>query len=132
MIPFAIVKQYYDNFNRQDWEGMLSLVHPDIRHEPNQGEARIGKAKFTEFMKQMDKAYEERLNDMTFFTEASGSKVAVAFIVKGVYKKADEGFPPDRNQQYQLPASAFLEVKEAKIVRVTTYYNLQQWIKLVL
>lgn len=131
MTALETVKQYYNRFNQQDWEGMLSLVHPDIRHEPNQGEPRIGKEKFAEFMQQMDEAYEERLSDMTFFTEASGSGVAAEFVVNGIYKKADEGFPPARNQQYRLPAAAFLEVKDGKISRVTTYYNLQHWISLV-
>lgn len=131
MTALEIVKQYYNSFNRQDWEGMLSLVHSEILHEPNQGEPRIGKEKFAEFMQQMDEAYEEKLSDMTFFTEASGSRVAAEFVVNGVYKKADEGFPPARNQQYKLPAAAFLEVKDGKIARVTTYYNLQLWIKLV-
>lgn len=131
MTALEIVKQYYTYFNQQDWKGMLSLVHPDIRHEPNQGEPRIGKEKFAEFMQQMDESYEERLSDITYFTEASGSKVAAEFMVNGIYKKADEGFPPARNQQYTLPAAAFLEVKDEKISRVTTYYNLQRWIQLV-
>jgi hypothetical protein len=30
-----------------------------------------------------------------------------------------------------LPAGAFLEVHNGKITRVTTYYNLPLWIKLV-
>lgn len=131
MTALETVKQYYNYFNQQDWEGMLSLVHPEILHEPNQGEPRIGKEKFAEFMKQMDESYEEKLSDMTFFTEESGSRIAAEFVVNGVYKKADEGLPPARNQQYKLPAAAFLEVKDGKVSRVTTYYNLQLWIKLV-
>lgn len=131
MNALETVKQYYNYFNQQDREGMLSLVHPDKRHEPNQGEARLGKEKFSEFIKQMDEAYEEQLSDMTFFTEASGSKVAAEFVVNGLYKKADKGFPPAHNQPYKLPAAAFLEVKDGKIIRVTTYYNLQEWIQLV-
>lgn len=131
MTTLEIVKQYYDYFNQQNWEGMLSLVHPDIRHEPNEGEARIGREKFREFMQQMDKAYGERLSEMTFFTEASGTRVATEFVVNGIYKKADKGLPPAHHQSYRLPAAAFLEVKDEKVIRVTTYYNLQQWIKLV-
>lgn len=110
---------------------MLSLVHPDVRHEPNQGEVRIGKDQFKEFMQRMEEAYEEELTDMVFFTEASGSRVAAEFMVKGVYKKAEEGLPPARGQTYKLPAAAFLEVKEGKVSRVTTYYNLPLWIQLV-
>ena len=132
MTALEIVKKYYDAFNRKDWEEMLALVHPEVRHEPNQGEeARIGLEKFTRFMEKMDEAYEEKLTDMVFFTDESGSRVAAEFVVNGVYKKAEEGLPPARGQKYVLPAAAFLEVKEGKISRVTTYYNLPLWIKLV-
>lgn len=132
MTALEIAKQYYDAFNRQDWEGMLALVHPEVRHEPNQGEEpRIGLEKFKQFLRQMDEAYEETLTDMVFFSESSDSRVAVEFKVNGVYKKAEEGLPPARGQKYILPAGAFLELKEGKIARVTTYYNLTLWIKLV-
>lgn len=79
----------------------------------------------------MDEAYQEKLADMVFFTEPNGSRVAVEFTVNGIYKKGDEGFPPAHGQKYLLPAAAFLEVKEGKISRVTTYYNLPLWVKLV-
>lgn len=131
MTASDIVKQYYKAFNEKNFEGMLALLHPEVRHEPNQGEVRIGIEKFTEFMKTMDDAYEETLTDMVFFTEPSDKRVSVEFVVNGIYKKADEGFPAAHGQKYVLPAAAFLEVTDQKISRVTTYYNLELWIKLV-
>ena len=131
MNALELVKQYYTAFNKQDWNKMLDLVHPQVRHEPNQGEVRVGKEKFTEFLQQMDTAYQEQLTDIVFFTEDTGSRVAVEFTVNGVYKQGDEGFPTAHGQKYVLPAAAFLEVKDDKITRVTTYYNLPLWVKLV-
>lgn len=131
MTSLEIVKQYYACFNNKDWAGMLALLHPDVRHEPNQGEPRIGIELFTEFMKHMDESYEETLTDMVFFDEPNNERVAVEFVVNGIYKKGEEGLPEAHNQSYILPAAAFLGVKEGKISRVTTYYNLPLWIKLV-
>lgn len=131
MTALDTVKQYYNSFNEKDWEGMLSLLHPEVRHEPNQGEVRIGIEKFTEFMQMMDDSYEETLTDMVFFTEPTDTRVSVEFVVNGIYKKGDEGFPEAHGQKYVLPAAAFLEVTGGKISRVTTYYNLELWIKLV-
>ncbi|MEM6679931.1 MAG: isopropylmalate/homocitrate/citramalate synthase, partial [Pseudomonadota bacterium] len=34
-------------------------------------------------------------------------------------------------QTYRLPAGAFLEVRDGLIARVTTYYNLKEWIRQV-
>jgi steroid delta-isomerase-like uncharacterized protein len=131
MAALDIVKQYYNAFNEKKFDGMLALLHPEVRHEPNQGEVRVGIEKFTEFMKMMDDSYEETLTEMVFFTEPTDKRVSVEFVVSGIYKKGDEGFPEAHGQKYVLPAAAFLEVTEEKISRVTTYYNLERWIKLV-
>lgn len=131
MAALDIVRQYYNSFNEKNFEGMLALLHPEVRHEPNQGEVRVGIEKFTEFMKMMDDSYEETLTDMVFFTEPTDKRVSVEFVVNGIYKKGDEGFPEAHGQKYVLPAAAFLEVTDGKISRVTTYYNLELWIKLV-
>lgn len=131
MTSLETVKQYYACFNNKDWAGMLALLHPEVRHEPNQGEPRIGIELFTEFLRYMDESYEETLTDMVFFAEPTDERVAVEFVVNGIYKKGEEGLPEARNQTYILPAAAFLGLKDGKISRVTTYYNLPLWIKLV-
>lgn len=131
MIAIDIVKEYYEHFNSQNWEGMLGLLHEDIRHEPNQGDPRIGIKKFTEFLKMMDTSYHEKLTDMVFFSEPGNTRVAAEFTVNGIYKKGEEGLPEAHGQSYVLPAAAFLELKDGKISRVTTFYNLPLWISLV-
>jgi steroid delta-isomerase-like uncharacterized protein len=131
MHTLDIVKRYYEAFNRKDYAGMLSCVHADIRHEPNQGDPRIGKEKFAEFVQGMEAAYDETLKDMVFFTEPGGNRIAVEFVVHGIYKQGEVGLPPAHGQSYVLPAAAFLEVRDGRIARITTYYNLPLWIALV-
>ena len=76
-----IVQDYYQCFNNKDWNGMLALVDDSIRHEPNEGEVRIGKMLFKEFLHKMDTSYEEKLTDLVFFTEPSGTRIAAEFTV---------------------------------------------------
>lgn len=131
MTALDIVQQYYRCFNNKDWEGMLALLAPDIRHEVNQGETRVGIDRYRAFLAHMDECYDECLEDLVFFTEPTGRRVACEFTVRGVYKKTDGDLLPAVGQRYTLPAGAFLEVADGKIIRVTTYYNLPLWIKLV-
>lgn len=132
MTAQEIVSKYYDCFNRKDYEAMFALVAEDVQHDSNQGETRIGKAKFRAFVAETDAAYDENLTDIVVMTSADNRRAAAEFTVNGIYKKADEGFPPAHGQSYCLPAGAFLEVNaEGLISRVTTYYNLPLWIKLV-
>ncbi len=131
MKALEIVQTYYHYFNNKNWNGMLSLLHPDIRHEANQGDVRIGLAQFEAFLDKMDECYDETLTDLVFFTSADPTRIAVEFVVNGVYKKNDDGLPPAQNQAYVLPAGAFLTVENDKITRITTYYNLTLWMELV-
>ena len=123
------VQQYYNHFNQKNWQGMLDLLHDEIRHETNQGDTRVGKQLFAGFLTHMDKCYDETLTDMVFFNEPSDRRVAVEFVVNGCYKATDGDLPTATGQQYVLPAAAFLELKDGRIVRVTTYYNLPLWIR---
>lgn len=131
MTALDTVQRYYRCFNEKDWEGMLALLSDDIRHEVNQGDARVGIDHYRAFLAHMDECYDERLDDLMFFTEPSGRRVACEFTVHGVYKKTDGDLVPAHGQRYTLPAGAFLEVSNGKITRVTTYYNLPLWINLV-
>lgn len=126
-----IVRAYYQAFNDKDWEKMLSLVDDNIQHDSNQGETRMGKELFKKFVEKMDVAYDEKLTDMIIMGESTDTRIAAEFVVNGIYKVAEEGLPAAHGQKYVLPAGAFLEVKNGKITRVTTYYNLELWIQLV-
>ncbi|GAB3501807.1 ketosteroid isomerase-related protein [Spirosoma knui] len=132
MTALDIVTEYYNAFNRKDWTGMLNLVHPDVRHDSNQGATRVGKDLFTQFLQHMDDCYDETLTDMMVMTEPTGKRVACEFVVNGVYKKTDGDLPAATGQTYTLPAGSFLDVADGLITRITTYYNLPLWESLVL
>lgn len=131
MTSLEIVRQYYDCFNQKDWNGMLALLHPEVRHDANQGATNIGLGWFRQFLQHMDECYDEMLTDQVFMVDESGERIATEFVVNGIYKKTDTGLPLATGQRYVLPAGAFLEVKSGKICRVTTCYNLQSWINMI-
>ncbi|CCH56458.1 hypothetical protein BN8_05797 [Fibrisoma limi BUZ 3] len=126
------VTNYYDAFNRKDWRTMLDLVHPNVRHDSNQGSTRMGKELFSQFLQHMDDCYDETLTEIVVMTEPTGTRVACEFVVNGVYKKTDGDLPPATGQTYVLPAGSFLDVSDGLITRITTYYNLPLWESLVL
>jgi len=124
----ALIARYYAAFNAKDWAGMVACVAEDLRHDVNEGATRGGKARFADFLAHMDRCYDERLEDIVIMTDPSGARAAAEFIVHGRYKATDEGLPPAHGQTYVLPAGAFFEVRDGLIIRVTTRYNLKDWI----
>jgi steroid delta-isomerase-like uncharacterized protein len=124
----ALIERYYAAFNAGDGDSMLACVSDDLVHDVNQGRRRSGKAAFRTFCQHMERCYAERLEDMTIMATPDGAKAAAEFVVLGTYVETDEGLPDASGQTYKLAAGAFFEVQDGLITRVTTYYNLADWL----
>jgi steroid delta-isomerase-like uncharacterized protein len=124
----ATIAAYYAAFNAGDAAGMLAQVTDDIEHRVNEGGIRRGRALFSEFCAHMGVSYRETLRDMVIFTTPDGSRAAAEFTVHGTYLQTDPGLPEAKGQTYILPAGAFFDLRDGKIARVTTFYNLNDWI----
>ncbi len=124
----TLIRRYYDCFNCGDIQGMLACVTDDVIHDVNQGERRVGKERFHAFSERMAHHYRERLQDITVMMTPDGSRAAAEFNVHGTYLEPDPGLPPASGQTYVLPAGAFFAIRDGLIARITTYYNLTDWI----
>jgi len=125
------VKAYFDAFNRGDVAGMLACLGDDIAHHVNEGNVRTGKDAFRAFCEHMNRCYRERLTDMVIFEAEGGARAAAEYVVNGTYLQTDEGLPEARGQTYRLPAGSFFTLRDGRIVRVVTYYNLADWVRQV-
>ncbi|AZY92479.1 isopropylmalate/homocitrate/citramalate synthase [Paracoccus sp. S4493] len=123
----ALIAAYYDAFNAGRTDDMLALLHDDVEHHVNEGKIRRGRALFAEFNAHMTESYRENLTDMVIMANEAGDRAAAEFVVNGTYLKTDPGLPEARGQTYRLPAGAFFTIRDGRIARVTTYYNLADW-----
>ena len=124
----ALIRRYFDAFNGGDSEAMISCLTDDVIHDVNQGERRTGKDKFRAFNARMTHHYRERLEDIAVMVNKDGTRAAAEFNVNGKYLATDSGLPEAKGQTYKLPAGTFFAIRDGKIARVTTYYNLTDWI----
>lgn len=124
----ATLETYYAAFNAGDAEGMLACLTDDIEHRVNEGGIRRGKELFAEFCSHMGVSYRETLKDMVIFVNEDATRGAAEFVVHGEYLKTDPGLPEAKGQKYILPAGAFFDLRDGKIARVTTFYNLKDWV----
>ncbi|MBE1283527.1 MAG: isopropylmalate/homocitrate/citramalate synthase [Rhodobacteraceae bacterium] len=125
------VSRYFAAFNAGDVAGMLDCLSDDVAHHVNEGKIRTGKEKFSEFCAHMERCYKEELTDMVVFDAEGGSRASAEYIVNGTYLATDEGLPEAKGQTYRLPAGSFFDLADGKITRVTTYYNLADWVRQV-
>ena len=123
----AVVRAYYAAFNAGERDAMLALLTEDVVHDLNQGGRETGKEAFRRFLAHMDRCYREQLTDIVVMVSADGRRAAAEFVVHGTYLSTDTGLPPARGQTYFLPAGTFFELRDGRIARVTTCYNLADW-----
>ncbi|HSJ02778.1 MAG: ketosteroid isomerase-related protein [Verrucomicrobium sp.] len=127
----ALVSAYYNTFNQGDRSAFLNLLTNDVKHDTNQGRRETGKEAFTIFLQRMDRCYAEQVKELQVFASEDGSRAAAEFFIDGTYISTDEGLPPATGQKYNLRVGAFFDIKEGKVDRITNYYNLQEWLRLV-
>lgn len=123
----STIARYFTAFNAGDTAAMLDCLSEDVTHHVNEGEIRHGKARFAEFCAHMSRCYTEELTDLVLFGTQDGTRAAAEFIVNGTYLQTDDGLPEAKGQTYRLPGGSFFELRDGKITRVTTYYNLADW-----
>lgn len=124
----AIVRRYFNAFNAKDVDAMLACLTDDVAHHVNEGGTRHGKQAFKEFCAHMNRCYDETLSDIVFMTSADGARAAAEFTVNGTYLETDGSLPAASKQTYVLPAGSFFDIRDGLISRVTTRYNLSDWI----
>ena len=124
----ALIQRYFDAFNGGDAEGMLACLADDVVHDVNQGVRRPGKAAFRVFCTHMSRCYQEKLENIVVMASPDGRRASAEFNVHGTYRATDEGLPPASGQTYVLPGGTFFAVSGGLITRVTTYYNLTDWL----
>ena len=122
------IAAYFTAFNAGDTDAMLACLSDDIAHHVNEGKIRTGKPAFADFCAHMSRCYRENLTDMVIFEAKGGTRAAAEYIVNGTYLATDAGLPDANGQTYRLPAGSFFTLENGLISRVTTYYNLADWV----
>lgn len=122
-----MIQTYFDAFNAKQTDAMLACLTDDVAHHVNEGQVRIGRAAFAEFCAHMSRCYDETLTDLVILADGSGTRAAAEYIVNGTYLATDPGLPEARGQTYRLPAGSFFTLRDGRISRVVTYYNLSDW-----
>ncbi|MEN2495038.1 MAG: hypothetical protein TECD_00951 [Hyphomicrobiaceae bacterium hypho_1] len=124
----AVVRAYYVAYNCGDIDAMVAMVSDDIVHDVNQGERRKGKDRFHAFCARMAHHYHDKFKDVVIMATSDGTRAAAEFNVSGTYLQTEKGLPVATGQKYVLPAGAFFSLKGKRITRISSYYNLTEWI----
>jgi steroid delta-isomerase-like uncharacterized protein len=126
-----LIQRYYDTFNSSNREALLEMLAADVVHEINEGTPEVGRETFRSFLNRMDRCYQEQVEDLVVFTSETPNRAAAEFFIRGKYVGTDEGLPKATGQTYHLRIGAFFEASNGEITRISNYYNLAEWLRMV-
>ncbi len=127
----SLIQRYYEVFNSGDREALLEMLSEDVVHEINEGGEEVGIETFRAFLEKMDRCYQEQVEQLIVFSHDNPNRAAAEFFIRGTYVATDDGLPEATGQTYHLRVGAFFEITNGKISRITNYYNLSAWLRMV-
>lgn len=118
----------YAAFERDDGDGMRTLLGEDVFHDLAQGPREAGRAAFAACLRRMAASYREQLRDIVAMAAPDRNRAAAEYMVHGEYRRGDAGLPPVRGQRYALPGGAVFAIRDGRIRRISSRYNRREWL----
>ncbi|MEO5626016.1 MAG: nuclear transport factor 2 family protein [Dokdonella sp.] len=124
----SLIENYYEAFNRGEWEAVVGLLDDSVVHRFNRGSRERGLEAFRALLVQMDRCYAEQLRNVVSTSCSHGARAAVEYAVHRCYKVAEEGLPPAHGQNHAMPFGAFFDSREGRITSMTNDCKLRDWL----
>lgn len=124
-----IIENYYTAVKAQDLPKFLNLLSDNVVHEINQGDTETGKALFKTFMENQFSSGKINIKDLIILTSPDGKYATSRFICSGTYTKTAKGYPPAKNQHWEIPVVSFFQIHDGKISHVAVYFNDKEYLK---
>jgi|CXWL01.1.fsa_nt_gi steroid delta-isomerase-like uncharacterized protein len=118
-----LIAQYFSAFNHADWEGMLSLLSPNVVHDVNDRARQSGLEAFTEYSSQQKRHFLEVLSDIVIDVPGAGQRAIARYVVSGQYLATQTGLPPARGQRYRIPGESIFDVDGGHITRIISHFD---------
>jgi steroid delta-isomerase-like uncharacterized protein len=121
MSPTDIVRDYFECWNRRDWERARSLTHSQYRFTGPDGREQSWEAALAE-----GQMYAAAFPDSRFEIKSlrsDGDFVTTEFVATGTHKGELMGIAPT-NKKVSLPGCAVIELRDGKVHRERGYMDM--------
>lgn len=120
-----LVMRYYTAYNAENWQACFSLLSPDVVHDHPKGR-ELGKLSFERSVFQADRCRLQFAN-ISIRASQSGRQAVAEYSVL----RSDLNTAPEMLQgnipSHHLQGRSFFDVKGGLIRRITTYFDLKEW-----
>ena len=122
MSPTDIVREYFDSWNRRDWEKCRSLLHPQYTYTGGDGQEQRGPEAGLAVGQMFATAFPDARINITNL-RADGDFVTTEFIGTGTHKGDLMGVAPT-NKKVSIPVCNIMELRDGKIYREREYMDM--------
>jgi len=124
----TLIRNYFTAFNIRDIDGALALVDDDVDHAVVPGRRERGKPAFRAYLEAQVRSRDERFDEIVVMADAEGRRFAAEYTAQGTYGETEAGLPAAARQEYVVAGGCFFLVVDGRIVRITRYDNLPDWL----
>jgi len=122
MSPTDIAREYFDCWNRRDWEKYRSLMHPQYSYTGGDGREQTGPEAGLAVGQMFATAFPDGRINITNL-RSDGDFVTVEFMGTGTHKGDLMGVAPT-NKRVSIPVCNIIELRDGKIYREREYMDM--------
>lgn len=120
-----LVMRYYTAYNAENWQTCLSLLSPDVVHDHPKGR-ESGKLSFERSVFQAV-CCRLQFSNISICASQSGRQAAAKYTILHRYLNTAPEMIQGSIPSHHLQGRSFFDVKGGLIRRITTYFDLKEW-----
>jgi steroid delta-isomerase-like uncharacterized protein len=121
--PSAIAREYFDAWNRRDWDKFRSLMHADYSYMGGDGQEQKGQEAGLAIAQMFASGFPDGKIDVQRVHAAGENVAVVEFIGRGTHKGDLMGIAPT-GRQVSIPVCNVLEMRDGKIYAEREYMDM--------
>jgi len=120
----SLLTAFYNAFNNQHWDQVLSMVTDDLVLDLSSEERAWGREALSAHISRTEQLHREHVFDITIMTDRTGLRAAVEYTVLGIPLEDSTATPSlytGMAQSYRTNMGVFFEIDGTRISRISQY-----------
>ena len=117
----GLVQRYFEALNSQQLEGMKAIVSPDIIHDVDTVERRLGREAFLAYLGNRADQYREHIFDIELMVNEDGTRAAAEYTLLGFPLSNGPHDELGGSQTYRISGGLFFQIEDGRIARVSQH-----------
>lgn len=117
----GLVQRYFEALNSQHFDDLETIVSPDIVHDVDSLDRRLGREDFLAYLEARASQYREHAFDIELMVNDDGTRVAAEYTLLGFPLAEHPQEAIAASQTYRISGGLFFQIEDGRITRVSQH-----------